>query len=121
MTIWLHDRSGVIGTETSINIHESAFEKQTRSFKLFSLTGPGQIYPILSPDKLGFDTTIKLLVSPGHAVPSYTPNEDFIKAYRDAPHDRRWVITMKDGSEYLTVQTVSSVRAGFFRGRGCIV
>jgi len=64
---------------------------------------------------------IKLLVSPNYAVPLYMPNEDFIKAYEAAPHNRRWVITMNDGMEYVTVETVSSVRAGFMRGRGSIV
>ena len=77
-------------------------------------------FSLLPPEKLGFDPTIKLLVSPSHAVPSYLPNEDFIKAYQAAPHNRQWVITMNDGSEFMTVETVSSVRAGFIRGRGSI-
>jgi len=62
-----------------------------------------------------------MLVSPSQAVSSYKPNEDFIRAYQEAPHNRRWVITMNDGLEYVTVETVSSVRAGFMRGRGSIV
>jgi len=41
-------------------------------------------FSLLSPERLGFDPTIKLLVSPNYAVPSYMPNEDFIKAY-EAP------------------------------------
>jgi len=77
-------------------------------------------FSLLPPEKLGFDPTIKLLVSPSHAVPSYMPNEDFIKAYQAAPHNRQWVITMNGGLEYMTVETVSSVRAGFIRGRGSI-
>jgi len=70
---------------------------------------------------LGFDPTIKVLVSLSQAVSSYKPNEEFIRAYQEAPHDRRWVITMNDGLEYVTVETVSSIRAGFMRGRGSIV
>ena len=77
-------------------------------------------FSLLPPEKLGFDPTIKMLVSPTQAVPSYKPNEEFIKAYQDARHNRRWVIKMNDGSEYVTVETVSSVRAGFMRGRGSI-
>ena len=65
---------------------------------------------LLSPEKLGFDPTIKLLVSPNHAVPSYMPNEDFIEAYQAGPHNRRWVIRMNDGMEYVTVESVSSGR-----------
>jgi len=67
---------------------------------------------------LGFDPTIKMLVSPNQAVSSYKSNEELIRAYQEAPHNRRWVITMNDGSEYVMVETVSSVRAGFMRGRG---
>jgi hypothetical protein len=78
-------------------------------------------FSLLPPERLGFDPTVKLLVSPTTAVPSYTPNEGFIEAYKAAPHNRRWVIRMNDGSEYVTVETVSSVRAGFMRGRGSIV
>lgn len=78
-------------------------------------------FSLLPPEKLGFDPTVKLLVSPTTAVSSYIPNEDFIDAYQVAPHNRRWVIMMNDGSEYVTVETVSSVRAGFMRGRGSIV
>jgi len=69
---------------------------------------------------LGFDPTIKMLVSPSQAVSSYKPNEEFIRAYQEAPHNRRWVITMNNGLKYVTVETVSSVRAGFMRGRGSI-
>jgi len=70
---------------------------------------------------LGFDPTIEMLVSPNQAVPSYRPNKAFIKAYQTARHNRQWVITMNDGTKYVTVETVSSVRAGFMRGRGGIV
>ena len=78
-------------------------------------------FSLLPPEKLGFDPTIEMLVSPNHAVPSYKPNEEFIKAYEAARHNRQWVIKMNDGSKYVTVETVSSVRAGFMRGRGGIV
>ena len=62
-----------------------------------------------------------MLVSPNQAVPSYRPNEEFIKAYQTPRHNRQWVIKMNDGMKYVTVETVSSVRAGFMRGRGSIV
>jgi len=66
-------------------------------------------FSLLPPEMLGFDPTIKMLVSPNQAVSSYKPNEELIRAYQEAPHNRRWVITMNDGSEYVTVETVSSV------------
>ncbi len=75
----------------------------------------------MTPDKLGFDPTIEMLVSRNQAVPSYRPNEAFIKAYETPRHNRRWVIRMNDGTKYMTVDTLSSVRAGFMRGRGSIV
>ena len=62
-----------------------------------------------------------MLVPHNRAVPSYRPNEAFIKAYQTARHNRQWVIRMNDGMKYVTVETVSSVRAGFMRGRGGIV
>jgi hypothetical protein len=77
-------------------------------------------FSLLPPEMLGFDPTIKMLVSPSQAVSSYKPNEEFIRAYQEAPHNRRWVITMNSGLKYVTVETVSSVRAGFMRGRGSI-
>ena len=77
-------------------------------------------FSLLPPEKLGFDPTIKLLVSPNQAVSSFRPNEEFVRAYQAAPHNRRWVIRMNDGSEYVSIETVSSVRAGFLRGRGSI-
>ena len=77
-------------------------------------------FSLLPPEMLGFDPTIEMLVSPNHAVPSYKPNEEFIRAYQAEPHNRQWVIRMNDGLKYVTVETVSSVRAGFMRGRGSI-
>jgi hypothetical protein len=53
-------------------------------------------------------------------VPSYRPNKEFIQAYQTARHNRQWVVKMNDGTKYKTVETVSSVRAGFMRGRGSI-
>ena len=77
-------------------------------------------FSILPPEMLGFDPMIKMLVSPNQAVSSYKPNEEFIRAYQEAPHNRRWVITMNDGSEYVIVETVSSVRAGLCVGEGLL-
>ena len=78
-------------------------------------------FSILPPDKLGFDPTIEMLVSRDQAVPSYRPNEAFVTAYQTERHNRQWVIEMNNGMKYVTVETVSSVRAGFMRGRGSIV
>ena len=63
---------------------------------------------------------MKLLTSSDQAVFSFKPNAQFIQAYKAAPYNRRWVIRMNAGNEYVTVRTVSSVRAGFMRGRGSI-
>ena len=87
---------------------------------MFSVAGTTQViasFSLLSPEKLGFDPTVDLLVSPIRAVPSYKPmaNEEFIRAYRAASH-RQWVIKMNDESKYVTIEMVSSLRAGFMRG-----
>lgn len=78
-------------------------------------------FSLLPPEKLGFDPTIKLLVSANQAAPSYKPTPQFLKEYEVAPYNRRWVIKMNSGKEYVTVRTVSFVQAGFMRGRGPIV
>lgn len=78
-------------------------------------------FSLLPPERLGFDPTIRLFVSNHQAVPSYTPTAEFIEAYKTAPYNRRWVIKMNSGMEYVTVRTVSYVQAGFMRGRGPIV
>jgi len=46
---------------------------------------------------------------------------EFIEAYKAAPYNRRCVIKMNSGEEYVTVRTVSYVQAGFMCGRGPIV
>jgi hypothetical protein len=78
-------------------------------------------FSLLPPEKLGFDPTTKLLVASNQAIPSYRPTAEFIKAYESAPYNRRWVVKMNSGKEYVTVRTVSFVQAGFMRGRGPIV
>jgi hypothetical protein len=48
MTVWLHDRSGVIGTKTSIDIHKvskSVFDKRAWNTNVFSVIGTCEIYP----------------------------------------------------------------------------
>jgi hypothetical protein len=84
MTVWLHDRSGVIGTKTAINIHkvgEIIFYNRTWNINIFHLQEPLKFiqviasFSLLPPEKLGFDPTIEMLVSPNQAVPSYKPNE----------------------------------------------
>jgi hypothetical protein len=78
-------------------------------------------FTLLPPERLGFDPTIKLLVSTNQAVPSYRPTPEFIDAYKAAPYNRRWVITMNNQKQYVTIRTQSYVQAGFLRGRGSIV
>jgi hypothetical protein len=131
MTVWMHDRSGVIGTKTAINFHKvgeiSILPARMDILTSFRLQEPLRFiqviaaFSLLPPDKLGFDPTIEMLVSPDRAVPSYRPDEEFLRAYQTARHNRQWVIRMNDGTMYVTVQTVSSVRAGFMRVRGSIV
>jgi len=111
MTVWMHDRSGVIGTKTAIDIHRVG---ETGICEVAAFT-------LLPPEKLGFDPTTKLLVASNQAIPSYTPTVEFVEAYKAAPYNRRWVIKMNSGKEYVTVRTVSFVQAGFMRGRGPIV
>lgn len=78
-------------------------------------------FTLLPPERLGFDPTIKLLVSTNQAVPTYCPTPEFVDACKVAPYDRRWVITMNDQKEYVTIKTQSCVQVEIMRGRGTIV
>ncbi len=94
MTVWIHDRSGVIGTKTAINIHKVGEIRfyycrwnTNRLQELLKFIQVITAFSLLPPDKLGFDPTIEMLVSCNQAVPSYRPNEAFIRAYQTAQHN----------------------------------
>ncbi|GLB35546.1 hypothetical protein LshimejAT787_0211110 [Lyophyllum shimeji] len=110
MSVWMHDRSGVLGTETTIDIH-----KEPRH--LIRLIAA---FAVLPADRLGYDLTMRLYVSPTESVPSFQLDAKSVAAYRANPYDTRWVIRLNDGTEYLTVKTLSIARAGIMRGRGTI-
>ncbi|KAF8963675.1 hypothetical protein BDZ97DRAFT_988602 [Flammula alnicola] len=109
LNVWMHDRSGVLGTAKSINIHKDP----SNFIRLISA------FVVLSPDKLGFDPDIKLYLSPGIVIPSYRLDSDR-EAYSTNPYDTKWVIKFSNGKEYLTVKTLSIARAGIMRGRGTL-
>jgi len=77
-------------------------------------------------DHRQWDTTRRwaLFLSVGKETSLYLPsniiaqairrtfNAQFLEAYRTVPNDRQWVIKMNDGNEYVTIRTLTSVRAG---------
>ncbi|TRM59836.1 hypothetical protein BD626DRAFT_506572 [Schizophyllum amplum] len=94
LTVWLQDRSGILGTETPIAYHEN----------------PEQLVQILvalvaQPEHaLGSDPTMKVyrgLSDP--PIPVYQLAGDAAESYMTSVATTRWVVEMGDGRSYLTL------------------
>ena len=76
-------------------------------------------FVVLPAEKLGYDPTMELYDQvTGTATPSYRLSKPIDTK---SPYDTRWVITLNNGTQFLTVKTLSIARAGVMRGRGTIV
>ncbi|KAF9000920.1 hypothetical protein BDZ89DRAFT_1147122 [Hymenopellis radicata] len=111
MTVWLHDRSGVLGTTTSFNIHEDP-----RSFIRVIAA-----FSVLSMEQLGYDTQMKFYASPTSIVPTYRLDDEAVPSYLSATREKQWVITTNDNEQYLTVKVLSIARAYIMQGRASLV
>ncbi|KAF8895784.1 hypothetical protein CPB85DRAFT_211175 [Mucidula mucida] len=112
MSVCLHDRSGVLITSTPIDIHK--FPKHfIRIIASFA---------VLAPHKLGFDPSMKIYVQPNEVVESYRlTSETALDVFATDSYKKRWVITLNDGTQYLTVKVMSVARARVMRGRATLV
>ncbi|KDR74425.1 hypothetical protein GALMADRAFT_584049 [Galerina marginata CBS 339.88] len=110
VTVWLHDRSGVLGTATSIDIHAQP-QKFIQIIAAFA---------VLPAAKLGFDPSMKLYVSPNCVKPSYLHETADVVKLREKPQDTQWVIELNDGKQFLTVFALSLASAQEMHGLGTI-
>ncbi|KAL1742624.1 hypothetical protein HDZ31DRAFT_42850 [Schizophyllum fasciatum] len=110
MFIWLHDRSGVLGTDVPINFHENP--------DVFVQAMASLLY--LPAHELGFDPDMKIYLGPN--TPPLAPYRMPFspKDYMQSPYDTHWVIKL-GGKSYVTARAVGLVRSGVLRGSGTIV
>ena len=61
---------------------------------------------------------MQLYISPQVIRPSYRLGKLQVEqVYLVDPYDRKWVITMNNGDQYLTIRGLSLAHAGVMRGR----
>ncbi|KAF8889477.1 hypothetical protein CPB85DRAFT_275757 [Mucidula mucida] len=112
MTVWLHDRSGVLGTSESFDIHQDP-HSFIRVIGAFS---------VLPAEQLGFDTQMKFYASPDNIVPTYRLNHEAALVYLTATgREKQWVITTNGNEQYLTVKALSISRARVMHGPASLV
>lgn len=141
LTVWLCDRSGLVGTRTAIDIRAVRF-----CFIFFVLTHSNGIFlPLcfvqepkkfiqiiialscLDPSRLGWDTTMRIYRIKTGTYHFSTDKDVTVSDYGNSPHQTTWAITgpKSDGTEgedeYLTVKALSTVRAQVMDGRATIV
>ncbi|KAL1681117.1 hypothetical protein EV122DRAFT_275480 [Schizophyllum commune] len=98
ISVWLQDRSGVLGTEVPIDFHEAP-EKLVQLLAAF-------VY--LPAHRLGFDPDMRLYRGPNEVpLPPYRMSSSPRK-YMCSPQDTHWVVTLDD-TEYITAKAVSTM------------
>ncbi|KIJ56155.1 hypothetical protein M422DRAFT_239363 [Sphaerobolus stellatus SS14] len=112
LNVYLFDRSGIVGTKTSINIHEQP-HKFIQAIAAFS---------ILSTEQLGWDPTMSMFCDndkqpyashcfPWRELVRYT-----------SPYTIQWVVeSPKDGEEFISIRSLSLIGAERMCGRATIV
>ncbi|TFY71311.1 hypothetical protein EVG20_g1703 [Dentipellis fragilis] len=119
LTVWLCDRSGLIGTRTPIDIH-----KEPKKFIHVMMA-----LSCLEPARLGWDPTMKI-VCQGKVGSEYhlsTSAQVTVKNFGKTAYETKWAIFVpkEDGSAegewYVTVRSLSIVRAAMMTGRATLV
>ncbi|KAI0653804.1 hypothetical protein C8Q70DRAFT_1059019 [Cubamyces menziesii] len=115
VSVWLQDRSGVLGMDVPINIHENPkdFIQVVAAFAT------------LPAHRLGFDPTMKLAREPLPPIHTYRltsqgPDRFNIEQFKETNYQTQWVITT-DKDVFITVRALSLLRADVASGSGCIV
>ncbi|ETW77007.1 hypothetical protein HETIRDRAFT_460499 [Heterobasidion irregulare TC 32-1] len=117
LTVWMCDRSGLVGTRTAIDIHA---EPKKFIKVIISLSR-------LNPSRLGWDTTMRIYRMETATYHFSTDKDVTVDYYGASPHETTWAIQgpRSDGNEgedrYLTVKALSTVRAQVMEGRATIV
>ncbi|KAL1728017.1 hypothetical protein EV714DRAFT_275024 [Schizophyllum commune] len=98
ISVWLQDRSGVLGTEVPINFHEAP-EKLVQLLAAFAY---------LPAHRLGFDPDMRLYRGPNEVpLPPYRMSSS-PKKYMCSTQDTHWVVTLDD-TDYITAKAVSTM------------
>ncbi|KAH9885619.1 hypothetical protein C8Q73DRAFT_659679 [Cubamyces lactineus] len=115
VSVWLQDRSGVLGMDEPINIHENP-----RDFIQVIAA-----FAILPAHRLGFDPTMKLArgtLPPIHTyrITSWGNDRFNLEEYKKTNFGTQWVITTEQGV-FITLRALSLLRTEVVSGSGCIV
>ncbi|KAL1742625.1 hypothetical protein HDZ31DRAFT_42849 [Schizophyllum fasciatum] len=100
VSVWLQDRSGVLGIDSPIDIHESP-----RDFVRVMAA-----LVILPAHRLGFDPTMRLAREPSSPIHTYrlseAPNQFMSELYRKNDYATEWVITIGERT-FLTLRAMN--------------
>ncbi|TFK43980.1 hypothetical protein BDQ12DRAFT_731934 [Crucibulum laeve] len=121
LTVWLCDRSGLLGTARAIDIHDSPH--------CFIQVIAG--LALLEPHRLGWDPTMRLYIpaTPDHSerfLPSYE-YEFHVSADKLLHYQTHWAIDMPSDNDrsnrvcFITLQTVAAAAAEVMCGRATLV
>ncbi|KAI0329144.1 hypothetical protein GY45DRAFT_1418167 [Cubamyces sp. BRFM 1775] len=115
VSVWLQDRSGVLGMDVPINIHENPkdFIQVIAAFAT------------LPAHRLGFDPTMKLAREPLPPIHTYRltsqgPDRFTIQRYKTNNDVTQWVITTEQGT-FITMRVLNVPRTDVASGSGCII
>ncbi|KIJ51558.1 hypothetical protein M422DRAFT_244721 [Sphaerobolus stellatus SS14] len=112
LNVYLFDRSGVLGTKTSININKDP-KKLIRTIAAYSM---------LPPEDLGWDPTMQRYYR-GRAIPSYKFPWEKSPEGKESIYRIQWVIQMgsKPEESFVTIRTLSLIGAEIMCGRATLV
>ncbi|KAH9891353.1 hypothetical protein C8Q73DRAFT_782828 [Cubamyces lactineus] len=114
VSVWLQDRSGALGMDVPIDIHENP-----RDFIQVIAA-----FAILPAHRLGFDPTMKLAREPLPPIHIYRftsqgPDGSSREECKTTNRIMQWVITTEHG-DFMTLRTIS-LRTDMASGSGCII
>ncbi|CDO70324.1 hypothetical protein BN946_scf184843.g13 [Trametes cinnabarina] len=114
-SVWLHDRSGVLGMSVPVNVHENP-----KDFVHIIAA-----MSVLPAHRLGFDPDMRLAREPSPPIHMYRlsstgPDKFDIELYRKSHYVTQWVIDTKSGA-FITLSAISLIRTNVAIGSGCMV
>ncbi|KAF5374686.1 hypothetical protein D9615_008969 [Tricholomella constricta] len=120
LAVWVADRSGVFGTQTAFDIH-----KEPKRFIQVILG-----CSILPPERLGWDTTMRLCSNPSAPEPEYVHSfykDVAFKVFSSSIYTRHWVFEMPSNEDqnkrelFVTSRALSVAKAECMQGRATVV
>ncbi|KAI9065067.1 hypothetical protein FKP32DRAFT_1590961 [Trametes sanguinea] len=115
MSVWLQDRSGVLGMDVPINIHQNPMDF------IHIITA----LAILPAHRLGFDPSMKLAREPLPPIHTYrlsseSPDKFDVEIYKKSNYATQWVIAVEN-EIFMTLRAMSLLRTDVVHGSGSIV